>query len=392
MVNREIMLINKIENEIKEKAINFFNYTKVVSKTLRYIDELDPFKFDLSELEYILLKDDTALDIHKEIAWPDNIEEWRQESLSIDKDKILNKFKLSAITYNVIYAYKEITPPFYLIEISLVKKYNKKPYIKENIFKLIGGEEIIKNFTNNDEKIVPIIFDFINEIIKSYFSETYFDEPLFLLTDFPLSCIQTLDSNNYITNEYITTSQQNFINETKSLNIIPVSIIKSDSNPLMNGIAKFFIGKGNYCSECINSNDYYKEYSLCKIISLIYDKIYLLSKLKENERSPLLRYTNRILHKNFLGENIAIFYLRLSRNDIVRIEIPYCYKEYINTIHYILLKEIDKEKKSFKILNLAKRNLFTLKKNKEEITKLIDHFLRKESIISLKKEIGLIKI
>jgi hypothetical protein len=130
-----------------------------------------------------------------------------------------------------------------------------------------------------------------------------------------------------------------------------------------------------------------------ELLNYINDKLFFLGKLEKFHRSPFLNYTNFIFEENpYLREKIGIFYIKYDLNSIRRIEVPIFGIDYIDQIHSILVKESKKSrrnKEEMHCLSRAKRNLITRKK--EKVVKYIDTILRKESVKSLKKELGLIK-
>jgi hypothetical protein len=376
------------DNSIKEKITFLNEYIKELSKVSTMIDkQLDPFNKNLTEIEYLIKEDPTALNVHKVFAWPLSFEEWKKVSISVETS--LKKANIIGISFNIFSLNKQIIPPLIIFELSF---FGKDSLYKFNCLEIKIGKEIYDYVTNdfaslNNVKLMQVVYELVLNNFQNKIAENLsMKEKTFVITDLPLTCEEFLNWNKEeIIPLYNTVDK--FLKYFKSINVIPVSIVNYESSPLINSFKKYFFGSDTRCSECIYSKP------MCSPLNIISDKFFLKGKVNKKERSPLLKYINSNMIPDITKEEILIFYISPSTNYLQRIEIPYFALEHIQDIHYMLLKEYDKcyrifKKDGFYSLMKAKRLFVSTNKN---IVQVLDAKFRKETAKQFEKEIGLLR-
>jgi hypothetical protein len=376
------------DNSIKEKITFLNEYIKELSKVSTMIDkQLDPFNKNLTEIEYLIKEDPTALNVHKVFAWPLSFEEWKKVSISVETS--LKKANIIGISFNIFSLNKQIIPPLIIFELSF---FGKDSLYKFNCLEIKIGKEIYDYVTNdfaslNNVKLMQVVYELVLNNFQNKIAENLsMKEKTFVITDLPLTCEEFLNWNKEeIIPLYNTVDK--FLKYFKSINVIPVSIVNYESSPLINSFKKYFFGSDTRCSECIYSKP------MCSPLNIISDKFFLKGKVNKKERSPLLKYINSNMIPDITKEEILIFYISPSSNYLQRIEIPYFALEHIQDIHYMLLKEYDKcyrifKKDGFYSLMKAKRLFVSTNKN---IVQVLDAKFRKETAKQFEKEIGLLR-
>jgi hypothetical protein len=376
------------DNSIKEKITFLNEYIKELSKVSTMIDkQLDPFNKNLTEIEYLIKEDPTALNVHKVFAWPLSFEEWKKVSISVETS--LKKANIIGISFNIFSLNKQIIPPLIIFELSF---FGKDSLYKFNCLEIKIGKEIYDYLTNdfaslNNVKLMQVVYELVLNNFQNKIAENLsMKEKTFVITDLPLTCEEFLNWNKEeIIPLYNTVDK--FLKYFKSINVIPVSIVNYESSPLINSFKKYFFGSDTRCSECIYSKP------MCSPLNIISDKFFLKGKVNKKERSPLLKYINSNMIPDITKEEILIFYISPSTNYLQRIEIPYFALEHIQDIHYMLLKEYDKcyrifKKDGFYSLMKAKRLFVSTNKN---IVQVLDAKFRKETAKQFEKEIGLLR-
>jgi hypothetical protein len=376
------------DNSIKEKITFLNEYIKELSKVSTMIDkQLDPFNKNLTEIEYLIKEDPTALNVHKVFAWPLSFEEWKKVSISVETS--LKKANIIGISFNIFSLNKQIIPPLIIFELSF---FGKDALYKFNCLEIKIGKEIYEYVTNdfaslNNVKLMQVVYELVlNNFQNKIVENLSMKEKTFVITDLPLTCEEFLNWNKEeIIPLYNTVDK--FLKYFKSINVIPVSIVNYESSPLINSFKKYFFGSDTRCSECIYSKP------MCSPLNIISDKFFLKGKVNKKERSPLLKYINSNMIPDITKEEILIFYISPSTNYLQRIEIPYFALEHIQDIHYMLLKEYDKcyrifKKDGFYSLMKAKRLFVSTNKN---IVQVLDAKFRKETAKQFEKEIGLLR-
>jgi hypothetical protein len=376
------------DNSIKEKITFLNEYIKELSKVSTMIDkQLDPFNKNLTEIEYLIKEDPTALNVHKVFAWPLSFEEWKKVSISVETS--LKKANIIGISFNIFSLNKQIIPPLIIFELSF---FGKDSLYKFNCLEIKIGKEIYEYVTNdfaslNNVKLMQVVYELVLNNFQNKITENLsMKEKTFVITDLPLTCEEFLNWNKEeIIPLYNTVDK--FLKYFKSINVIPVSIVNYESSPLINSFKKYFFGSDARCSECIYSKP------MCSPLNIISDKFFLKGKVNKKERSPLLKYINSNMIPDITKEEILIFYISPSTNYLQRIEIPYFALEHIQDIHYMLLKEYDKcyrifKKDGFYSLMKAKRLFVSTNKN---IVQVLDAKFRKETAKQFEKEIGLLR-
>jgi hypothetical protein len=376
------------DNSIKEKITFLNEYIKELSKVSTMIDkQLDPFNKNLTEIEYLIKEDPTALNVHKVFAWPLSFEEWKKISISVETS--LKKANIIGISFNIFSLNKQIIPPLIIFELSF---FGKDSLYKFNCLEIKIGKEIYDYVTNdfaslNNVKLMQVVYELVLNNFQNKIAENLsMKEKTFVITDLPLTCEEFLNWNKEeIIPLYNTVDK--FLKYFKSINVIPVSIVNYESSPLINSFKKYFFGSDTRCSECIYSKP------MCSPLNIISDKFFLKGKVNKKERSPLLKYINSNMIPDITKEEILIFYISPSTNYLQRIEIPYFALEHIQDIHYMLLKEYDKcyrifKKDGFYSLMKAKRLFVSTNKN---IVQVLDAKFRKETAKQFEKEIGLLR-
>jgi hypothetical protein len=376
------------DNSIKEKITFLNEYIKELSKVSTMIDkQLDPFNKNLTEIEYLIKEDPTALNVHKVFAWPLSFEEWKKVSISVETS--LKKTNIIGISFNIFSLNKQIIPPLIIFELSF---FGKDSLYKFNCLEIKIGKEIYEYVTKdfaslNNVKLMQVVYELVLNNFQNKIAENLsMKEKTFVITDLPLTCEEFLNWNKEeIIPLYNTVDK--FLKYFKSINVIPVSIVNYESSPLINSFKKYFFGSDTRCSECIYSKP------MCSPLNIISDKFFLKGKVNKKERSPLLKYINSNMIPDITKEEILIFYISPSTNYLQRIEIPYFALEHIQDIHYVLLKEYDKcyrifKKDGFYSLMKAKRLFVSTNKN---IVQVLDAKFRKETAKQFEKEIGLLR-
>ncbi len=376
------------DNSIKEKITFLNEYIKELSKVSTMIDkQLDPFNKNLTEIEYLIKEDPTALNVHKVFAWPLSFEEWKKVSISVETS--LKKANIIGISFNIFSLNKQIIPPLIIFELSF---FGKDSLYKFNCLEIKIGKEIYEYVMNdfaslNNVKLMQVVYELVLNNFQNKITENLsMKEKTFVITDLPLTCEEFLNWNKEeIIPLYNTVDK--FLKYFKSINVIPVSIVNYESSPLINSFKKYFFGGDARCSECIYSKP------MCSPLNIISDKFFLKGKVNKKERSPLLKYINSNMIPDITKEEILIFYISPSTNYLQRIEIPYFALEHIQDIHYMLLKEYDKcyrifKKDGFYSLMKAKRLFVSTNKN---IVQVLDAKFRKETAKQFEKEIGLLR-
>jgi hypothetical protein len=376
------------DNSIKEKITFLNEYIKELSKVSTMIDkQLDPFNKNLTEIEYLIKEDPTALNVHKVFAWPLSFEEWKKVSISVETS--LKKANIIGISFNIFSLNKQIIPPLIIFELSF---FGKDSLYKFNCLEIKIGKEIYEYVTNdfaslNNVKLMQVVYELVlNNFQNKIVENLSMKEKTFVITDLPLTCEEFLNWNKEeIIPLYNTVDK--FLKYFKSINVIPVSIVNYESSPLINSFKKYFFGSDARCSECIYSKP------MCSPLNIISDKFFLKGKVDKKERSPVLKYINSSMIPDITKEEILIFYISPSTNYLQRIEIPYFALEHIQDIHYMLLKEYDKcyrifKKDGFYSLMKAKRLFVSTNKN---IVQVLDAKFRKETAKQFEKEIGLLR-
>jgi hypothetical protein len=376
------------DNSIKEKITFLNEYIKELSKVSTMIDkQLDPFNKNLTEIEYLIKEDPTALNVHKVFAWPLSFEEWKKVSISVETS--LKKANIIGISFNIFSLNKQIIPPLIIFELSF---FGKDSLYKFNCLEIKIGKEIYEYVMNdfaslNNVKLMQVVYELVLNNFQNKIAENLsMKEKTFVITDLPLTCEEFLNWNKEeIIPLYNTVDK--FLKYFKSINVIPVSIVNYESSPLINSFKKYFFGSDARCSECIYSKP------MCSPLNIISDKFFLKGKVNKKERSPLLKYINSNMIPDITKEEILIFYISPSTNYLQRIEIPYFALEHIQDIHYMLLKEYDKcyrifKKDGFYSLMKAKRLFVSTNKN---IVQVLDAKFRKETAKQFEKEIGLLR-
>jgi hypothetical protein len=376
------------DNSIKEKITFLNEYIKELSKVSTMIDkQLDPFNKNLTEIEYLIKEDPTALNVHKVFAWPLSFEEWKKVSISVETS--LKKANIIGISFNIFSLNKQIIPPLIIFELSF---FGKDSLYKFNCLEIKIGKEIYEYVMNdfaslNNVKLMQVVYELVLNNFQNKIAENLsMKEKTFVITDLPLTCEEFLNWNKEeIIPLYNTVDK--FLKYFKSINVIPVSIVNYESSPLINSFKKYFFGSDTRCSECIYSKP------MCSPLNIISDKFFLKGKVNKKERSPLLKYINSNMIPDITKEEILIFYISPSTNYLQRIEIPYFALEHIQDIHYVLLKEYDKcyrifKKDGFYSLMKAKRLFVSTNKN---IVQVLDAKFRKETAKQFEKEIGLLR-
>jgi hypothetical protein len=376
------------DNSIKEKITFLNEYIKELSKVSTMIDkQLDPFNKNLTEIEYLIKEDPTALNVHKVFAWPLSFEEWKKVSISVETS--LKKTNIIGISFNIFSLNKQIIPPLIIFELSF---FGKDSLYKFNCLEIKIGKEIYEYVTNdfallNNVKLMQVVYELVlNNFQNKIVENLSMKEKTFVITDLPLTCEEFLNWNK---EEIIPlhNTVDKFLKYFKSINVIPVSIVNYESSPLINSFKKYFFGSDTRCSECIYSKP------MCSPLNIISDKFFLKGKVDKKERSPVLKYINSSMIPDITKEEILIFYISPSTNYLQRIEIPYFALEHIQDIHYMLLKEYDKcyrifKKDGFYSLMKAKRLFVSTNKN---IVQVLDAKFRKETVKQFEKEIGLLR-
>jgi hypothetical protein len=349
--------------------------------------QLDPFNKNLTEIEYLIKEDPTALNVHKVFAWPLSFEEWKKVSISVETS--LKKANIIGISFNIFSLNKQIIPPLIIFELSF---FGKDSLYKFNCLEIKIGKEIYEYVTNdfaslNNVKLMQVVYELVlNNFQNKIVENLSMKEKTFVITDLPLTCEEFLNWNKEeIIPLYNTVDK--FLKYFKSINVIPVSIVNYESSPLINSFKKYFFGSDARCSECIYSKP------MCSPLNIISDKFFLKGKVDKKERSPVLKYINSSMIPDITKEEILIFYISPSTNYLQRIEIPYFALEHIQDIHYMLLKEYDKcyrifKKDGFYSLMKAKRLFVSTNKN---IVQVLDAKFRKETAKQFEKEIGLLR-
>jgi hypothetical protein len=376
------------DNSIKEKITFLNEYIKELSKVSTMIDkQLDPFNKNLTEIEYLIKEDPTALNVHKVFAWPLSFEEWKKVSIRVETS--LKKTNIIGISFNIFSLNKQIIPPLIIFELSF---FGKDSLYKFNCLEIKIGKEIYEYVMNdfaslNNVKLMQVVYELVLNNFQNKITENLsMKEKTFVITDLPLTCEEFLNWNKEeIIPLYNTVDK--FLKYFKSINVIPVSIVNYESSPLINSFKKYFFGSDARCSECIYSKP------MCSPLNIISDKFFLKGKVNKKERSPLLKYINSNMIPDITKEEILIFYISPSTNYLQRIEIPYFALEHIQDIHYMLLKEYDKcyrifKKDGFYSLIKAKRLFVSTNKN---IVQVLDAKFRKETAKQFEKEIGLLR-
>jgi hypothetical protein len=375
-------------NIIKEKAVLINEFIKELNKVSSMIDQMmEPFSKNLSEVEYIIKEDPTALNIHKVFAWPLNFEEWKK--ISINTKPSLKKSNVIGIAFYIYSLYKEIIPPLIIFEISY---FGRNPIYRFNSLEIKIGEEVYKyannDFSNlNNVKLLQTVYELIIDDFQNKISENINkNEETFVITDLSLTCEEFLNWNKEEIIQLYNTIDK-VLKYFKSINVIPISIVNYESSPLINSFKKYFLGGGMRCADCIQEN------SMCSPLKVISDKIFLRGKINNKERSPLFKYMNSNMITDLTKEEILIFYLRPSLNYIQRIEIPYFASFHIEDIHNMLLNEYEKCLRTFKkdgFYSLLKAKKLLVSTNKK-IIQVLDALIRKETVKQFEKEIGLLR-
>jgi hypothetical protein len=376
------------DNFIIGKISLLNEYLKELSKISAMIDkQLDPFNKNLTEIEYLIKGDPTALNIHKVFAWPLNFEEWKKVSISTESS--IKKANIIGISYNVFSLNKQIIPPLIIFEISF---FGKNSLYRFNTLEIKIGKEIYDYVMNdfaslNNVKLIQTVYELVLNNFQNKIAENLsMEEKTFVITDLPLTCEEFLNWNKEEIIPLYNTIDK-FLKYFKSINVIPVSIVNYESSPLINSFKKYFFGADSRCSECIYGKP------MCSPLNIITDKFFLKGKVNKKERSPLLKYINSNMMPDITKEEILIFYINTSTNYLQRIEIPYFAMEHIQDIHYVLLKEYEKcyrvfKKDGFYSLMKAKRLFVSTDKN---IVQVLDAKFRKETAKQFEKEIGLLR-
>jgi|ECHhosMinimDraft_1075155.scaffolds.fasta_scaffold00245_12 hypothetical protein len=383
----EMLRYEKLGNIIRDNSHHFFKNLNTLFEYIKILDKLNPFQLEITQLYEDIISDPTIFNEVIDIAWPYEEKEWKRGSIEA---KNYENFDQNAIyvSYNQLDLSKEVLPPFKIYEISICKEKNRKTEI-ENFFSLKFQEKQsqIHSFLGKRETVAEdlvhiqnIILEEIGNNVYEYLSENV----CFLFVEFSLSCQEVFELTK---KEYDTLfeSTQNFLSTLRSYNVIPVSLYNGNTSPFLSALVKYFE---------IKKEELFPNFPISKeLLNYINDKLFFLGKLEKFHRSPFLNYTNFIFEENpYLREKIGIFYIKYDLNSIRRIEVPIFGIDYIDQIHSILVKESKKSrrnKEEMHCLSRAKRNLITRKK--EKVVKYIDTILRKESVKSLKKELGLIK-
>jgi len=134
--------------------------------------------------------------------------------------------------------------------------------------------------------------------------------------------------------------------------------------------------------------------NLLQNFDLISDKLYFAGKLEIGDRTPVFEYSNQVFDNPYTKEKCFLFYVRLDKDVIQRIEIPGFALNHIETIHAMLLNEyklsIKKlRKKGIYALNKANGNLVCKKIKRKEIIELIDLMVKDEMTRNYRRKIGL---
>lgn len=381
----DLLKLEKLSNIVRENSHLFLKNLNLLFDYIKSLDKINPFQLDASRLYEAINSDPLLFNEVPDVAWPYDEEEWKKGSIKASNE-IGIEYSSIYVSYNHLNLSDEVLPPFILYEISFYKERGKKSKI-ENSFSIKFKEEqsqsfvLPKNKEISVEDLVQVQNIIIDEISKNIYEYTG-GEICFIFVEFSFTCQEAI---NRTKREYdmLFESTQNFLSTMHSYNVIPISLYNSNTSPLLSTIVKYFELQKNMSFTSINK----------EILNYINDKIFLLGKLEKLHRSPLLNYTNYIFEENpYLREKIAIFYIKYDLNAIKRIELPLFGIEYLNLIHYILLEEFMKVKsKKGEIHGLLKARKNLLTKNKDRIIKYVDSIIRKESVKSLKKELGLIK-
>jgi len=375
MKPNKLMLIDGLHLEVVKKLKDFNEYLNGIITSLKKLDKLNLHTLRLYQAANMILEDPFVLFKFEEFAWPKNPEDIENISIPLKEDTS-DQVKAIAFSFNSE-TFNEVIPPFKLYEISFFKRYKKSELFK-NAYKL----EVIKNINRSPSKefkdFLEVIIETINEIISQ--EEDSGEKLRVLLTDISFSCIDVLHFPKE-DRDRIFELVQNFLLASRSLNIIPISVSKFNGSPLINSIVMILEKFGN---EIMLEN-----------LELLNDKLFLSGKLKIEERTPVLEYTNQIFDSPYLKEKCFLMYVRLDKDLIYRIELPSFALDHIDGIHSLLLTEYKLSQRKMKkrglySLNKTQANLITKKIKRNELIELINIMIKDEMTKYHKKRIGLI--
>ncbi len=377
MKSHKLTFIDGLNRELKNKLKDFNDYLVSISTALKTLDKIKTSENVLIDFKQIINQEQFLLFKLNEIAWTENVEEWKKFSIFTNK-KIEEKIRVTAISHSLKKIH-EVIPPFSVHEVSIFTRIGQEEKnINEYRFKIDFFRE---NETLSKINKLQVVFDIVTEFLEK--SHNYNSgEKNILLTDIPFSNIDFINLNVNEKNKAFELAQ-NFLVELKSLNIIPVSLVKINGAPLIPYLLKIL-------------EHFYGKEELNKVkIEILNDKIYLADKLRIKARSPVFDYTNTILENPYIKEKCYIFYLRCDHDHIQRVEIPQFALNHVELIHNVLVEEYSLSKKKLKMkgfysYNMATRGLIIEKMKKEEIIKIFDLLIKDQMIKNYGKKIGLI--
>src|SRR5579875_1406202 len=318
MKPNKLTLIDSLHMELRERFKEFNYYLNNISTNLKFIDNLRLSDLGLYQIGNLISDDPLILFNIDEIAWPRNAEEIENISVSV-KQEGYSEAKIEAVAFNSE-LFNEVLPPFRLYELAFTKKYKKGETVK-NVYKLKVLKKIPKNYFSEARERIEDILEMLSETLTK---ENDAEIMKLLLVDFSLSCIDWLHFPKE-DRDKIFEMLQNFLLTTRSLNIIPVSLSSYNGSPFLASILIMMEKNG--------------QKNLLQNFDLISDKLYFAGKLEIGDRTPVFEYSNQVFDNPYTKEKCFLFYVRLDKDVIQRIEIPGFALNHIETIHAMLLNE-----------------------------------------------------
>ncbi len=373
---QKLTFINGLSKELKRKLKAFNDYLVSTAVALKTLDKIKYFESKLIDFERLIRQEQFLLFKFNEIAWPENIEEWKKFSVFVNNKNTENNLRIIAFSYSLKKVH-EVIPPFSIREVSIFTRKGREEMNKNEYDLEIDRFE--DDGSTDQINTLKTVYDTLIEFLENSYNTSSWEKNI-LLTDIPFSNIDFINSKANEKNKAFELTQ-NFIVLLKSLNIIPVSLVKSNGSPLVSYIIKVL-------------ESLYENQEEIKI-EVLNDKIYLADKLRVNARSPMLSYTNSILENPYVKEKCYIFYLRCDHDYIQRVEIPQFALKDIELIHSVLLQEYSLSKRKLRTKGFyshakAKKNLIIENMKKEEMIRMLDLLIKDEMIRNYKKRIGLI--